>query len=86
MCGRTVKTFRDAVDSEQARWKNFRRTLKPAHREYLDRIFNYAREYADAGTMVPVPRVTEVVFMATMMEAMKEIDTLRDKIQALKDG
>ncbi|MGM0686372.1 MAG: hypothetical protein ACQET3_05355 [Promethearchaeati archaeon] len=85
MCGRTIKTFRDAVDTEEARWKNFRRTLKPAHRKYLDCIFDYAREYADAGTMIAAPNVTDVVFMATMMEALKEIKRLQDMIQTLKE-
>jgi hypothetical protein len=47
--GRTVRTFRDAIRIEEARWKEFRRTLRPAQREVFDRIFDHARSLADAG-------------------------------------
>lgn len=84
--GRTARTFRNAVDSEEARWKNFRRTLRPARRERLDQIFDYARKYADAGTMMVTPRVTEVVFISSLMEMLSEIESLRETIARLENA
>ncbi len=82
--GRTARTFRNAVDIEQARWKPFRRTLKPTQRENLDLVFDYARTCADAGTMLATPRVTEVVLISTIIEMLQELQDLREKIIALE--
>ncbi|MFW9978644.1 MAG: hypothetical protein ACFFEJ_11240 [Candidatus Thorarchaeota archaeon] len=82
--GRTARTFRNAVDIEEARWKPFRRTLKPSHRTSLDQIFDYARLCADAGTMMSTPRVTEVVLISTILEMLQEIQDLREKVRHLE--
>ena len=83
--GRTARTFRNAVDIEEARWKPFKRTLKPPQRNSLDRIFDYARSCADAGTMLATPRVTEVVLISSMIEMLQELETLRRKVSELED-
>jgi len=82
--GRTARTFRNAIDIEEKRWKPFRRVLKPSHRENLDQIFDYARACADAGTMMTTPRITEVVLISTMVEMLNEIQDLRAKIAQLE--
>lgn len=83
--GRTVRTFRNAVDIEETRWKPFRRTLRPKQRKSLDRIFDYARTCADAGTMLATPRVTEVVLISTIIEMLQEIQDLRVKVAELEE-
>jgi wyosine [tRNA(Phe)-imidazoG37] synthetase (radical SAM superfamily) len=82
--GRTARTFRNAVDIEEAKWNSFRRVLKPTERENLDRIFDCARACADAGTMMTTPRITEVVMISAMVEMFDEIEELREKITHLK--
>ncbi len=82
--GRTVRTFRDAIDIEEAKWKPFRRTLKPAYRENLSKIFEYARSCVDAGTMISTPRITEVVLVATMIEMLQELKELKEQVKHLE--
>ena len=82
--GRTVRTFRNAVDADEARWKDFKRTLRPKGRENFGRIFDYARKCADAGTMVATPRITEVVVLSTLTELIGEIEELKEEIVHLK--
>jgi len=82
--GRTARTFRNAVDIEEARWKPFRRTLRPIQRENLDLVFDYARTCADAGTMLATPRVTEVVLISTIIEMIQELQELREKVLELE--
>ena len=82
--GRTIRTFRDAVDSEEGRWKDFRRTLRRGQREYLDRVFDCARRRADAGTMIATPRISDVVFLSAMMELLEENDRLNGRIAELE--
>jgi len=82
--GRTVRTYRDAVRIEEGRWKDFRRTLRPAQRERFDRIFNYARGFADAGTMMVTPRIIEVILLSAIMEMLAEIDEIKGRVQVLE--
>ena len=82
--GRTVRTFRDAIRIEEARWKEFRRTLRPAQREAFDKIFDHARSLADAGTMVPTPRITEVIFLSAILRMQEEIDSIGKRVEALE--
>ena len=65
--GRTVRTLREAVDIESAKWKTFRRQLRSDDRERLDKIFNYARMHADSGTVTSIPHKIDVVFIVGNM-------------------
>jgi hypothetical protein len=83
--GRTARTFRDAVNIEESRWKDFRRTLRPSQRELMDRLFDSARMCADAGTMMTTPRITEVVLLSSLIEALGELDHLRKRLSDLEE-
>jgi hypothetical protein len=82
--GRTARTFRDQIRIEESKWKGFRRVLTPQEREALDHIFDSAREYADAGTMMVTPRVLEVAFVSMFLNMRSEIDGLRQKVAELE--
>ena len=83
--GRTVRTYRDAVRIEEARWKDFRRTLRPSQRDRFDRIFDYARGFADAGTMMVTPRIIEVILLSAILEMLGEIDEIKGRVQVLEE-
>ena len=82
--GRTARTFRDAVDIEKARWKQFKRTLRPSQKKYLERIFESAMKSADAGTMIVTPRIAEVVLFSAIMELFKELDSMKEKVAEIE--
>jgi hypothetical protein len=82
--GRTARTFRDQIRLEESKWKGFRRVLTPQEREVLDYIFDSAREYADAGTMIVTPRVLEVAFVSMFLNMRSEIEGLRQKLAELE--
>ncbi|MFW9812557.1 MAG: hypothetical protein ACFFF9_08870 [Candidatus Thorarchaeota archaeon] len=83
--GRTVRTYRDAIRIEEARWKEFRRTLRQSQRERFDRIFDYARGFADAGTMMVTPRIIEVIILSAILEMLGEIDEIKERVQLLEE-
>ena len=83
--GRTVRTYRDAIRIKEARWKEFRRTLRPSQRERFDRIFDYARGFADAGTMMVTPRILEVILLSAILEMLGEIDEIKGRVQLLEE-
>lgn len=82
--GRTVRTFRDGIRIEEARWKEFRRTLRPPQRERFDRIFDSARGNADAGTMIVTPRIVEVILLSAVLEMLGEIEDIAKRVESLE--
>ncbi len=81
--GRTVRTFREAIDIEEQRWKQVRQTLRPWDREALDWIFNAARQHGDAGTMCTSPRMIEVTMLFALIEIVKRLDVVEKKPSVL---
>jgi len=82
--GRTVRTFRDAIRIEESRWKDFRRTMRPSQREFLDRVFDHGRSLADAGTMIVTPRVMELVLLSSVVEMLRDLDEIKNRLSALE--
>jgi hypothetical protein len=82
--GRTVRTFRDAIGIEESKWKGFRRTMRPSQRQFLDQVFDHGRGLADAGTMIVTPRVMEVVLLSSVIEMLKELDEIKERLSALE--
>jgi hypothetical protein len=50
--GRTNPTYRDALRAIEERWAEFRRALRRRDQPRFDRLFEYAREHADAGGLL----------------------------------
>jgi len=50
--GRTNPTYRDALRAIKERWSDFRRALRRHDQPRFDRLFEYAREHADASGLL----------------------------------
>lgn len=50
--GRTNPTYRDALRAIKERWSDFRRALRRHNQPRFDRLFEYAREHADASGLL----------------------------------
>lgn len=82
--GRTVPSFRPALEHEIESWKDFKRALRPEDKEIFNRLMNYARIHADAGSNSARPLLSEVLFMSFAIEQEKKIDRLKDVTANLK--
>lgn len=85
MCGRTVPSFRPALEHEIESWKEFKRALRPEDRKRFDKLMNYARIHSDAGSMGARTLLSEVLFMSFAIEQQKTIDLLLKKIEELEE-
>ncbi|AWB28193.1 hypothetical protein [Halococcoides cellulosivorans] len=47
--GRTTPTYRDTLDSREQAFQPFRRALRRPYRPAFDRLFEHARQFADAA-------------------------------------
>ena len=50
--GRTNPTYRDALRAIKERWGEFRRALRRRDQPRFDRLFEYARDHADASGLL----------------------------------
>ena len=50
--GRTNPTYRDVLRATEDRWAEFRRALRRRDQPRFDKLFEYAREHADASGLL----------------------------------
>ncbi len=79
--GRTVLSYRQALNREIASWKEYRRGLSPAKREIFDDMMNIARHHADASSLAARPLVSESVFMSILTGMMEKIKKLEKQLE-----
>ncbi|TFG05783.1 MAG: hypothetical protein EU536_00995 [Promethearchaeota archaeon] len=82
--GRTVPSFRMALEQEIALWHPFRKALRPKDREVFDQVMVQARNHSDAGMLANRPIILDVIFMAVLLEQQKKIERLQQQLSHLK--
>ena len=82
--GRTVPSFRPALEHEIESWKDFKRALRPEDEKLFNRLLNYARIHADAGSLSARPMLSEILFMSFAVEQEKKIEFLEKKVKELE--
>ena len=83
--GRTVPSFRPALEHEIESWKGFKRALRPEEQKIFDKLMNFARIHADAGSMSARPILSEVLFISFAVEQEKKIEMLEERVKKLEE-
>ncbi|MHA2282037.1 MAG: hypothetical protein ACXAC5_14435 [Promethearchaeota archaeon] len=83
--GRTVPSFRPALEHEIESWKDFKRALRAKEQKIFNKLMNYARIHADAGSMSARPMLSEVLFLSFAVEQEKKIEILEKKVKELEE-
>ena len=83
--GRTVPSFRPALEHEIESWKDFKRALRPEEQKVFDRLMNFARIHADAGSLSARPMLSEILFISFAIEQEKKIMMLEKKVEELEE-
>ena len=82
--GRTVPSFRPALEHEIESWKDFKRALRPEDQKIFDKLMNFARIHADAGSLSARPMLSEILFISFAIEQEKRIKSLEKRVQELE--
>jgi len=83
--GRTVPSFRPALEHEIESWKDFKRALRPEEQKIFDKLMNFARIHADAGSLSARPMLSEILFISFAVEQEKKIEMLEEKVEELEE-
>jgi len=82
--GRTVPSYRQALETEIERWKGFRKGLRNKDAEAFDQMMNACRMFASAGSMATRPILLEAMFMSILLHQEKAITEIKEKLDKLE--
>ena len=82
--GKTIPSYRMAIECEIANWKGFRDGLaNEEEKEAFDDVIDMCRMQAAAGSNACKPILFEPMIMSILLEQQKRIRALQRKIDAL---
>lgn len=84
--GRTTPTYRDRLTAIEDEWSPFRRALRRGDQRRFDRLFDYARNRADAAGHLNHADPLAPVWMAVALEQERRIAELESRVDALADA
>jgi len=82
--GRTVPSYRQALEGEIGHWEGFRKALRGKDLEAFDKMMSACRIYASAGGMATRPILAEAMFMSILLNQQKELMEIRESIERLE--
>lgn len=82
--GRTVPSYRQALEAEITRWEGFRKALRSDDLKNFDKMMNACRMYASAGSMATRPILAEAMFMSVLLSQQKELTEIRKSLERLE--
>ncbi len=82
--GRTVPSFRIALESEIKDWGKFKRSLRGEDRRGLQEIFNISRCYTSASSSAVRLFKFEGLFMPVLLDHFKQLGDIGSKIEEMK--
>ncbi len=82
--GRTVPTYRTALEALISDWQSFRKALRKEDQAAFDRLMDKARGLASAAGYDPRLDPMESVVMSILVELEQEIAELRKKVEDLE--
>jgi hypothetical protein len=82
--GKTVPSYRIALENEIYSWNNFAKTLSSEDVEAFEELMDACRNYASAGSNATRPVVFEAMAMSIMLFQQKKLNRLEKELVTLK--
>lgn len=82
--GKTVKSYRMALEDEISRWGGFEKALRIEDKEAFDALMDACRNFASAGSNATMPILFEPMVMSILLSMQKKISRLEKALDAVK--
>lgn len=82
--GKTVPSYRMALESEIKKWAGFSKALRNDDREAFEQMMNACRNYASAASNATRPVLLEAMFMSILLAQQKALMEIKRDIASLK--
>jgi hypothetical protein len=80
--GKTVESYRMALDREVQRWSGFARALRKEDREAFEQLIDVCRNYASAGSNATRPVLFEPMVFSILLDQQKTLNRLKKDLLA----
>lgn len=80
--GKTVESYRIALDREVQRWSSFSRALRKEDREVFEQLIDVCRNYASAGSNYTGPVLFEPMVLSILVDQQKTLNMLKKDLVA----
>ena len=84
--GRSVESYRMALEDEIRRWKGFAKALRAEDKEAFETLMDACRLYASAGSNATQPILLEPMIMSILLFQQKKINRLEKALDAFKQA
>lgn len=81
--GKTVESYRMALDHEVQRWSGFARALRKEDREAFEQLIDICRNYASAGSNATRPVLFEPMILSILLDQQKTLNRLKKDLLAI---
>jgi len=82
--GKTVESYRMALEDEICRWKGFAKTLRTEDKEAFDTLMDACRSLASAGSNATQPILFEPMLISIVVDLQKKMSRLEKRLDAVK--
>lgn len=82
--GKTVPSYRIALDEEIGRWKGFIQALRSEDREAFEQLMDACRGYASASSNATRPVIFEPMAMSILLSQQKRLIKLEKTLDAIR--
>ena len=80
--GKTVESYRMALEDEIQRWSGFEKALRTEDREAFEELMDACRNFASAGSNATQPILFEPMILSILLHLQKKIMQLEKKQDA----
>jgi len=83
--GKTVASYRVALDRELQRWSGFGRALRSEDKAAFDQLMDTCRNFASAGSNATRPVVFEAMTMSILLHHQKVLNRMERESHAARE-
>lgn len=84
--GRTVPTFREILEKEKKKWREFKKSLKKSERKNFEKLLEDCELHVSASSQVKSPNPFREMILSILLEQEKEIDSIKKKLDKLEES
>ena len=82
--GKTVPSYRIALEGEISRWSGFARALRRSDREAFDELMDMCRTYASESSCATNPIIFEPMVMSILLGQQKRLRKLEQELKVFE--
>ena len=82
--GKTVESYRMALEDEICRWNGFAKALRTEDKEAFDELMDACRSFASAGSNATQPILFEPMVMSVLVSQQKKLRRLEKALMNIK--